>query len=366
MKIGIVGLPNAGKSTLFNALTKKRVAASNYPFCTIEPNLGVVKVPDQRLEKLTELSKSEQTITTNIEFVDIAGIVRDAYKGQGLGNKFLSHIKEVDAILQVVRDFASQEVAHVEGRIDPLADITIINLELVMADLELAAKRIEALRPQVKTGDKESLAKLKVLEKIKAVLDQGCLSKDADLSPEEIPAIKEFNFLTLKPIIYVLNCRYLSAQKDKTALENFSRLKSTIEQKFQAFCLLLDVKLESDLAELHATEAQEYLKEFNLDSFALDQLIKICYQTLGLITFLTTGPKETRAWTVKAGSKAPAAAGKIHSDFEKNFIRAEIIAYPDLIKAGSWARAAELGLLRVEGKNYIMQDGDVVFFRVGV
>lgn len=366
MKIGIVGLPNAGKSTLFNALTKKRVAASNYPFCTIEPNLGAVKVPDQRLEKLAALSKSEKIITAMIEFVDIAGLVRDAHKGQGLGNKFLSHIKEVDAILQVVRSFESKEVAHVEGRIDPLTDISIINLELAMADLELIVKRTEALRPQAKTGDKESLSKLKILEKIKAVLDQGRLAKDADLSPEELIVIKECNLLTLKPIIYVLNCRDFTSQKDKTALENFSRLKSTIEQKFQALCLLLDIKLESDLAELPAGEAQEYLKEFNLENFALDQLIKTCYQTLGLITFLTTGPKETRAWTVKIGDCAPAAAGKIHSDFEKNFIRAEVMTYPDLIKAGSWSKAAELGLLRIEGKNYIMQDGDVIFFRVGV
>jgi len=344
--IGIVGLPNVGKSTLFRALTKKQVPAENFPFCTIDPNVGVVKVPDKRLEKLTEISKSEKTIPTVIEFVDIAGLVKDAHKGEGLGNKFLSHIREVDAIAHVVRDFKDEDVTHVENSIDPARDEEIILLELAMADLTTVEKRLKDVRSEAKSGNKLAKLALFGLEKIQAKLNDGKPARDANLTDDELLATRELQLITQKPILKILNVSEEDAAREP---------KNENE-------IIISAKIESELSELDNADALSMLKELEMNQTGLDRLITASYRLLNLITFLTTGPDETRAWTVENGSRAPQAAGKIHTDFEKGFIRAEVISYEDFVACNGELGAKEKGLTRIEGKNYVMQDGDICHF----
>ena len=345
--IGIVGLPNVGKSTLFKALTKKQVDAANYPFCTIDPNVGVVAVSDQRLEKLAQVSKSEKIIPTTIEFVDIAGLVKDAHKGEGLGNKFLANIREVDAIAQVVRKFSDKNVVHVSGEVNPDSDKETINLELIFADLQTVEKRHSSLTRLTHGQDKEALKALAVIDKIKNALDAGKLAISVDLKPEEEIYIKDLNLLTRKPMLYVLN-----VDEDKVYQESDY--------------IPISAKIEAELSELSDEEAKQYLKDLGMEQSGLDKLITASYKLLDLITFLTSGPKETKAWTIKRGTKAPQAAGVIHTDFEKGFIRAEIINWQDFVKAGGETAAKEQGLIRTEGKDYEMKDGDVCHFRFNV
>ncbi|MDD4304742.1 MAG: redox-regulated ATPase YchF, partial [Patescibacteria group bacterium] len=340
--IGIVGLPNVGKSTLFKALTKKQVDASNYPFCTIEPNVGVVAVPDERLDKLSELNNSQKTIYTTIEFVDIAGLVKGASKGEGLGNKFLANIREVDAILQVVRRFKDENVIHVHGEVNPVSDREVINMELIFADLEILNKVLDKTNSQIKGPHDKSLDKYKeLLEKIKTQLESNKLIFELGLSDEEKFSIKSLNFLTLKPMLYVYNVD----EDEVNDIVNDG--------------IIICAKIESELAELSDDDAKEYMESLGMQETGLNKLIKEAYKTLNLITYLTSGPEESRAWTIETGTKAPQAAGKIHTDFEDGFIRAEIINWQDLLDAGGEVKAKEKGLVRLEGKDYIFKDGDV-------
>lgn len=347
LSIGIVGLPNVGKSTLFNALTKKGAEAANYPFCTIEPNVGIVKVPDERLEVLAKISKTEKIVPTIIEFVDIAGIVKDAHKGEGLGNKFLSHIRECDAICEVVRSFTNKNIIHVNDKVDPDSDKETINLELVFADLATVEKRLDKVSREARTGNKEMIKLKEVLEKIKIALDEGRAVREVSLTDEEKLLVRELNLLTIKPLLYVLNI-------DDVANEAFNEPNSQV--------IRINAKLEEEIASLPEEDQAEYIKELGLEQSGLDRLIKACYELLNLQTFLTTGVQETRAWTIKVGTKAPQAAGVIHTDFEKGFIRVEVVSYEDFITAGSEAKARDTGKLRTEGKEYVMKDGDVCNF----
>lgn len=342
--IGIVGLPNVGKSTLFKALTKKQVDAANYPFCTIDPNVGVVAVPDSRLDKLAAVSHSGKIVPTAIEFIDIAGIVKGAHKGEGLGNKFLANIREADAIAQVVRQFSDANVVHVAGAVNPESDRETINLELIFADLQTVEKRLDTNSKEARAGKKEALELQPVLEKVKAGLEAGKLASEIITDPEEKLLLKDLCLLTMKPMIYVLN-----VDEDKVYQETDY--------------LTVSAKIEAELAELPDEEAKAYLKELNLDASGLDRLIVKAYEALDLITYFTSGEMETKAWTIKKGTKAPQAAGVIHTDFEKGFIRAEIIKWQDLVDAGGEAKAREKGLIRLEGKEYVMADGDVCHFR---
>jgi ribosome-binding ATPase len=374
LKAGIVGLPNVGKSTLFNAVTRTRKAhAASFPFCTIEPNLGIVNVPDERLEKLAALSKSERIVPTAIEFVDIAGLVKGASDGEGLGNQFLSHIREVDAIVQVVRCFESADVHHVAGSIDPVRDIEVITTELILADLASVKKRAERLQKTARSGDKLSKAELALCEKILPHLDAGKTALTARLSDKDRSLLKGFFLLTSKPVIFACNLGeeelaradspYIRAVREYVDAQNSDALGP---DHLRVEAIVISAQIESELAELPRSEASEFLADLGVTDSGVSQLIRAVYHLLGLRTFLTTGLKETRAWTIHAGDRAPAAAGVIHSDFERGFIAAQTISYEDLVALGSEAKAREAGKLRVEGKEYVVQDGDVIEFRFNV
>ena len=363
MKIGIVGLPNVGKSTMFNAITNAGAECANYPFCTIEPNVGVVPVPDERLDELTKMYKPEKTTHAIIEFVDIAGLVKGASKGEGLGNKFLSHIREVDAICEVVRCFEDPNIVHVDGSIDPIRDIETINLELIFADIETLNKRIDSVKKKLK-ADKKCQEELDALEKIKNVLENGKSARTVELNDDEKEFLKDTFLLTMKPILYIAN---VSEEQlaDASNDENVKKVVMYAKQE-NAEVIPLCVKIEEELASLDGDDRKEMLEALGLESSGLDKVIKASYDLLGLMSFLTAGEPEVRAWTIKKGTKAPQAAGKIHSDIERGFIRAEIVSYDDLMREGSMTAAKEKGLVRSEGKEYIMQDGDIVFFRFNV
>ena len=364
MKIGIVGLPNVGKSTLFNSITKAGAECANYPFCTIEPNVGIVAVPDERLERLAEIYNPQKVTNAVVEFVDIAGLVRGASKGEGLGNKFLSHIREVDSILQVVRCFENSNIVHVDGNIDPLRDIETINLELIFADLETIEKRIERAKKLLK-ADKKYQFEIDTLERVKEVLNNGKCARTLEYSDEEKEVLKESFLLTIKPVLYVANVSENELEcADKN--ENVIRVKEFAKTE-GAEVIPLCVKIEEELSVLEKEEKNEMLEALGLEESGLDKLIKASYKLLGLMSFLTAGEPEVRAWTIKIGTKAPQAAGKIHSDIERGFIKAEVISFNDLMKCeGSMVQAREKGLIRQEGKEYIMQDGDIVLFRFNV
>ncbi len=360
---GIVGLPNVGKSTLFNAITKQKILAANYPFATIEPNVGIVTVPDKRVEFLTELYKPKKTIPATFEFTDIAGLVAGASKGEGLGNKFLSHIREVDAICEVVRCFEDDNVTHVTGSVDPIRDIEIIDLELILADLEIVETRLAKMGKKAKlSNDKEAMAEASLLERVKSTLIEDRPVRSMDLTEDERKILKAFNLLTIKPIIYVAN-----VSEDEINEENkYVKIVKEFADKEGAKVAVICAKIEEELSELEDNEKKEFLTELGIEESGLDKLIKQSYSLLGLSTFLTAGPDEVRAWTFKKGMKAPECAGIIHTDFQKGFIKAEIMSYEDLEKYGTELKVKEAGRMRLEGKEYIMQDGDICYFRFNV
>ena len=365
LEVGIVGLPNVGKSTLFNAITKAGAEAANYPFCTIEPNVGVVAVPDGRLQVLHEMYNSKKTTPASVRFVDIAGLVKGAAQGEGLGNKFLEHIRQVDAIAHVVRCFEDGNITHVEGSIDPLRDIETIQTELCLADLDIVEKRISKLAKLAKSGNKEAREEDELVRRVKGALDQGHTARSIGLTAEELDMIKDMNLLTLKPVLYVCNVseeEIATAEADNAYVQQVKKFAA--ESGSEA--IAISAKVESEIAELPEEEAKEFLADMGLAESGLDKLIKAAFDLLGLMTFLTAGPDECRAWTITKGTTAPKAAGKIHTDFERGFIRAEIVSYEDLIAAGSVAAAREKGQVRTEGKDYVMQDGDVTNFLFNV
>ncbi len=373
LSAGIVGLPNVGKSTLFNAVTRTRKAqAANYPFCTIDPNLGVVTVPDPRLEVLSRLSHSQKIIPAAIEFVDIAGLVKGASTGEGLGNQFLSHIREVNAIVQVVRCFESGDIHHVSGTIDPVRDIEVINTELILADLASLQKRRDRLQKEVRAGSKIAKAETGVIEKLLPHLDSGKPAITLALTDEEKITAREFFLLTFKPTLFACNVGEADlaaiAQKEETntALRHVRAVEDYARNHFATEAVVISAQIESELVDLSEAEAAEYLRDLGVEGSGVGALIRAVYHLLGLRTYLTTGEKETRAWTIHEGDKAPAAAGVIHSDFERGFIAAETVHFDDLVSLGSFAKAREAGKLRVEGKEYVVKDGDVVEFRFNV
>ena len=363
MKIGVVGLPNVGKSTLFNAITNAGAESANYPFCTIEPNVGVVDVPDERLFALAKLYNTNKIVPASIEFVDIAGLVEGASKGEGLGNKFLSHIREVDAIVHVVRCFENDKIIHVNGKIDPKRDIEVINLELILADLETVTKRYEKAQKLLKVGEKGAREEFTVLEKIKPALESGKSARMVELSKEEKQILNSFFLLSSKPVIYVANIDENEIGKEEN--EYVKQVREIAEQE-GAEVISLSARIEEELAGLSPEERELFKKELGICESGLEKLVGASYNLLGLMSFLTAGEKEVRAWTIKKGSKAPQAAGKIHSDFEKGFIKAEVVKFQDLIDAGSYVAAREKGKVRIEGKDYVVQDGDIMLFRFNV
>ena len=363
MKLGIVGLPNVGKSTMFNSITKAGAECANYPFCTIEPNVGVVPVPDERLDELTKMYNPQKTTHAVIEFVDIAGLVKGASKGEGLGNKFLSHIRETDAICEVVRCFNDSNVVHVDGSVDPIRDIETINLELIFADIETVNKRLEKAKKNLK-ADKKYQEEIDLLEKIKENLENGISARALEYNEEEQALVKDMFLLTTKPILYIAN---ISDEQIENAENDEMVLKvKQYASKEKAEVIPLCVKIEEELSGLEDEDKKEMLEALGLEESGLDKVIKKSYDLLGLMSFLTAGEPEVRAWTIKKGTKAPQAAGKIHSDIERGFIKAEVVTYDDLMKEGSMVSAREKGLVRSEGKDYIMQDGDIVLFKFNV
>lgn len=364
LSCGIVGLPNVGKSTLFNAITQAGAESANYPFCTIDPNVGVVEVPDERLDKLTELVVPNKTVPTAFEFVDIAGLVRGASKGEGLGNKFLAHIREVDAIVHVVRCFEDENITHVDGKIDPISDIQTINLELILADIESVDKRIDRSRKNMKGGNKQYAQEVEVLERIKESLYADKPARSVELSEDEKLIIRDLHLLTMKPVLYAANV----SEDGVTEADS-----NPYVQKVREFAVAenaevvpISAKVEAEIAELEGEDKAMFLEELGLAESGLNRLIKAAYRLLGLYTYFTAGVQEVRAWTIHKGTKAPGAAGVIHSDFERGFIRAEVVSYDDLVAAGSMNGAKERGQLRLEGKEYVVQDGDVMHFRFNV
>lgn len=360
---GIVGLPNVGKSTLFNAITKKNILAANYPFATIDPNVGVVVVPDKRLEKLEEMWTPENVVPTSYEFIDIAGLVKGASKGEGLGNKFLSHIRDVDAIVEVVRCFDDPNITHVEGNTDPVRDIEIINLELVFSDLEVVNNRIgKTEKKAVSTKDKEALAEVELMKRIKEALENNIPARRLEYTEDEEKLLKSFNLLTKKPLIYAANV----SESEITTENDYVKKVREYASKENSEVVVISAKVESELSELEEEEKELFLQELGIDDSGLNKLIKATYSLLGLATYFTAGDKEVKAWTFKKGMKAPACAGIIHSDFERGFIKAEVISYDDYVKYNGEKGAKENGKLRLEGKDYEMQDGDICVFRFNV
>ncbi|MEJ9150074.1 redox-regulated ATPase YchF [Bacillus smithii] len=361
---GIVGLPNVGKSTLFNAITKAGAESANYPFCTIDPNVGMVEVPDQRLNRLAEIVHPKKIVPTTFEFTDIAGIVKGASKGEGLGNKFLSHIRQVDAICHVVRCFADENITHVAGKVDPIADIETINLELILADLETVEKRIGKVEKIAKQKDKAAMAEFEVLSKLKEAFEAEKPARTVEFTEEQEKLVKGFQLLTMKPVLYVANV----GEDDVADASNNQYVQQVREfaEKDNAEVIVVCAKIEEEIAELEDEEKAMFLQELGIEESGLDQLIRAAYHLLGLATYFTAGEPEVRAWTFKKGMKAPECAGIIHSDFERGFIRAEVVSYEDLIEAGSMVGAREAGKVRLEGKDYVVQDGDVIHFRFNV
>ncbi len=362
LKAGIIGLPNVGKSTLFNAITKKNILAANFPFATIDPNVGVVTVPDKRLEILEKMYNPERTIPTSYEFIDIAGLIRGASKGEGLGNKFLSNIRDVDAICEVVRCFYDPNIIHVEGSVDPVRDVETVNIELILSDMEIIDNRISKIGKKAQsTKEKDVIAELEVLNKIKENLNKNIPIRSIELSENQNVIIKPYNFLTAKPIIYLANIKEEDINKENIYIEELKKYLNPGEQIVE-----MCAKIESELIELNDDDKAIFLKEIGINESGLDMLIKSTYSLLGLSTFFTVGSDECRAWTFKRGMKAPQCAGIIHSDFERGFIRAEVIAYEDLISCGSETKTKEAGKVRLEGKEYEMKDGDICHFRFNV
>ncbi|MBO5327332.1 MAG: redox-regulated ATPase YchF [Clostridia bacterium] len=364
MKLGIVGLPNVGKSTLFNALTNAGAESANYPFCTIEPNVGVVAVPDSRMDYLAAMYSPEKYTPAVIEFVDIAGLVRGASKGEGLGNKFLSHIREVDAIIHVVRCFNDDNIIHVDGAVDPMRDVETINMELIFSDMEMVERRIDRVKKAMK-GDKTLAGELALFERIYKTLSDGFTARTIELTDDERAMLYDTPLLTMKPVIYAANVSEDEAGDEPMDNPHYVKLKEFAAGE-HAEVLPVCAQIEAEIAELSGEEKQAFLEDLGIAESGLDRLIKASYSLLGLISFLTAGPKEVRAWTIVRGTKAPGAAGKIHSDFERGFIRAEVVSFDDLERIGSMNGVKEAGLLRSEGKEYVMQDGDIVVFRFNV